>query len=69
MAENVSAPIAIKKIVENVRAMLSTPETPSLGRTDTPNEGTPLAQCSLSRKRRPDQEQCFPADFTSKRLD
>ena len=52
MAENVSAPIAIKKIVENVRAMLSTPETPSLGRTDTPNEGSTM-QLIKKKKARP----------------
>ena len=65
MVENVSAP----KIVENVRAMSSPPETPSSGRADTPNEATLLAQCSLSRKRKADQEECFPVDFISKGLD
>ena len=65
MVENVSAP----KIVENVRAMPSPPETPSSGRADTPNEATLLAQCSLSRKRKADQEECFPVDFISKGLD
>ena len=65
MVENVSVP----KIVENVCAMPSPPETPSSGRADTPNEATLLAQCSLSRKRKADQEECFPVDFISKGLD
>ena len=65
MVEDVSAP----KIVENVRAMPSPPETPSSGKMDTPSEATPLAQCNLSRKRKLDQEECFPTDFISKGLD
>ena len=52
-----------------LRAMPSPPETPSSGKTDTPNEATPLAQCSSSRKRKADQEECFPADFVSEGLD
>ena len=59
MVEKVSAPIAKKKIVDNVRTMPSPPETPSPGRTDTPNEAAPLTQCSLSRKRKANQEECF----------
>ena len=66
MVENISAPIAKKKIIENIRTMPSPPETPSPGRADTPNEAVPLAQCSLSRKRKADQEECFLADFISK---
>ena len=50
-------------------AMPSPPETPSSGKTDTPNEATPLAQCSSSRKRKADQEEYFPADFVSEGLD
>ena len=69
MVENISASLAKKEIVENVRAMPSPLETSSPGRTDTPNEATPLAQCSLSRKRKVDQEECFPTDFISKGLD
>ena len=69
MVENVNAPIAKKKIFGNVCAMPSPSETPIPGRTDTPIEAAPLAQCSLSRKRKVDQEECFPADFISKGLD
>ena len=65
MVEDASAP----KIVENVRAMPSPPETPGSGKMDTPSEATPLAQCNLSRKRKVDQEECFPTDFISKGLD
>ena len=42
MVEDVTAP----RIVENVRAMPSPPETPSSGKMDTPSEATPLAQCN-----------------------
>ena len=37
----VSAPIV------NISAMPSPPETTGPGRTDTPNEATPLAQCNI----------------------
>ena len=69
VGKNVSASIAKKKIVENVHQMLPTPETPRLGRIDVPNETTLLAQCSLLRKRRADQERRFPADFIRKGFD
>ena len=60
MVEDVTAP----RIVENVRAMPSPPETPSSGKMDTPSEATPLAQCNLSIKRKADQEECFPTEFS-----
>ena len=69
MAENASASIAKKKVVQNVHPMLSTPENPRLGRIDVPNETTLLAQCSLLRKRRAHQERRFPADFIRKGFD
>lgn len=50
MAENASASIAKKKVVQNVYPMLSTPENPRLGRIDVPNEATLLARCSLLKK-------------------
>ena len=60
MVEDVTA----LRIVENVRAMPSPPETPSSGKMDTPSEATPLAQCNLSIKRKADQEECFPTEFS-----
>lgn len=50
VAENASASIAKKKVVENVNSMLSTPENPRLGRIDVPNEATLLARCILLKK-------------------